>query len=275
MKRVFLLAALIGLCFYLFRGLFDEKHVLRVGVECDYVPNSWIEGEQTDSNIPVVNEPGHFAEGYDIQIAKLVAEEIGIELQIFRIEWNSLLDELNKGNIDAIFSGMLDTKERREKAAFSDVYDAFDNEFLIIVDKSSKYVTARTLADFSGAKIVGQGGTILDDLIAQIAGAEHMPPADSVTAMVKMVNDGKADGAVINLDTGESYQRKFDNLRLIRFREGDGFKLDFSGTCAAVRKKDTKLLYDINKALRGISKWNRQKTMDRTIARAWRHLPEE
>ena len=275
MKRVFVLIALIGLCFYLFRGLFDEKRILRVGVECNYVPNNWLENEQTDSNLPVVNDPGHFAEGYDIQIAKLVAEELGAELQILKIEWNSLLDELNNGNIDVIFSGMLDTKPRREKAAFTDHYDAVDNEYTVIVDKTSSYLTARTIADFSGARIVGQGDTILDDLIAQMQGVVHMPPADSVTAIVNMVNDGKADGAVINLDTGESYLRKYDNLRLIRFHKDEGFHVDFTGTCAAVRKKDTKLLYEINKVLRGLSKWNRQQIMDRTLARAWRHIPEE
>ena len=275
MKRVFFLAVLIGLCFYLFRGFFAEKLILRVGVECNYVPNNWLENEQTDSNLPVVNDPGHFADGYDIQIAKLVAEELGAELQILKIEWNALLDELNNGNIDVIFSGMLDTKPRREKAAFTDHYDAVDNEYTVIVDKGSSYLTARTIADFSGARIVGQGDTILDDLIAQMQGVVHMPPADSVTAIVNMVNDGKADGAVINLDTGESYLRKYDNLRLIRFHKDDGFRVDFTGTCAAVRKENTKLLYDINKVLRGLSKWNRQKIMDRTLARAWRHLPEE
>ena len=278
MKKAFVLVALIGLCFYLFKDLnifFEEKRVLRIGVECDYVPNSWLEDEPTDSNMPIANDQGHYAEGYDIQIAKIVAEEIGAELEVKRVLWNDLLDELNSGQIDAIFSGMLDTKPRREKAAFTDHYDAVDNEYTVIVDKDSKYLKARTIADFSGAKIVGQKDTILDDLIGQMKGVEHMTPTDTVTASVNMVNENKADGAVINLDTGESYLRKYDNLRLIRFHKDDGFHVDFTGTCAAVRKGDTKLLQDINKALRGLSKWNRQQILDRTLARAWRHLPEE
>ncbi len=274
MKKAIVLIILVGLLFYFFDAHFSEKRVLRIGVECDYVPNSWLENEQTESNLPLVNYPQHYAEGYDIQIAKAVAEELGVVLEVRRVLWNDLLDELNSGQIDAIFSGMLDTKPRREKAAFTDHYDAVDNEYTIIVDKNSKYLTARTIADFSGAKIVGQHDTILDELIDQMKGVVHMPPTDSVTALVEMVNEHKADGGVINLDTGESYLRKYDNLRLIRFHKDDGFKLDFTGTCAAVRKNDTKLLYDINKALRGLSKWQRQKIMDRTIARAWRHLPE-
>lgn len=274
MKKAFLLVAAVGLIFYFFDNFFEDKRILRIGVECDYVPNSWLEGEPTDSNLPIVNEPGHYAEGYDIQIAKVVAEEIGAVLEVKKILWNDLIDELNSGQIDAIFSGMLDTKQRREKAAFTDHYDAVDNEYAVIVDKGSKYLTARTIADFSGAKIVGQHDTILDELVDQMKGVVHMPPTDTVTASVNMVNEHKADGAVINLDTGESYLRKYDNLRLIRFHKNDGFHLDFTGTCAAVRKRDTKLLQDINKALRGLSKWNRQQIMDRTLTRAWRHIPE-
>ena len=278
MKKAFVLVAFIGLCFYLFRDLnifFDEKRVLRIGVECDYIPNSWLENEPTEFNLPIVNDAGHYADGYDIQIAKIVAEEIGAELEVKRVLWNDLLDELNSGQIDAIFSGMLDTKPRRERAAFTDHYDAVDNEYTVIVDKNSSYITARTIADFAGAKIVGQHDTILDELIDQMKGVVHMTPVDSVTASVNMVNDGSADGAVINLDTGESYLRKYENLRLIRFHRSDGFHVDFTGTCAAVRKNDTHLLREINKVLRGLSKWNRQQIMDRTLARAWRHLPEE
>ena len=273
MKKAFLLVVVVGLIFYFFDGYFSEKRVLRIGVECDYIPNSWLEDEPTDSNLPIVNYPEHYAEGYDIQIAKIVAEELGAELEVRKVLWNDLLDELNSGEIDAIFSGMLDTKPRRERAAFTDHYDAVDNEYTIIVDKGSKYLTARTIADFSGAKIVGQHDTILDELIDQMNGVEHMPPTDTVTASVSMVNEGKADGAVINLDTGESYLRKYENLRMIRFHRNDGFHVDFTGTCAAVRKRDTELLREINKALRGLSKWNRQQILDRTLSRAWRHIP--
>ncbi|MBQ9433443.1 MAG: transporter substrate-binding domain-containing protein [Synergistaceae bacterium] len=274
MKKAIVLVVLVGLIFYFVDMQFSEKRVLRIGVECDYVPNSWLEHEQTDSNLPISNDPEHFAEGYDIQIAKLVAAELGAKLEVRKILWDNLLDELNDGTIDAIFSGMLDTEPRKERAAFSETYDSVDNIFVILLKKGSSYLSARSISDFSGAKIVGQSGTILDDLIAQMPDVVHLNPADSVTAMVNMVIDGHADGAVINLDTAEAYQRKFDDLRLIRFSESDGFSVNFTGTCAAVRKRDTKLLYDINKAIHGISKWDRQRVMDRTIARAWRHLPE-
>ena len=273
MKKAFIAVIALGLLFYFFNMHYAEKRVLRIGVEKDdYVPNTWIEASATETNLPIANDPGHYAEGYDVQIARLVAANINAELQVKKLVWDDLLSALNRNEIDAIFSGMLDTKPRRELAAFSEFYDAFENEYTIIVDKNSRFLTARTISDFAGAKIVGQKGTHLDDVIDQIKGVVHMPPAVSVTEMVDMVNNRKADGAVINLDTGMSYVRRYQNLRIIRFHKEDGFYLDFSGTCAAVRKSDTRLLEDINKTLRDLSKVERQRIMDRTLARAWKHL---
>ena len=252
----------------------DSQRVLRIGVECDYVPNSWVEHAPSDTNLPIVGEPENYAEGYDIQIAKLVAQDIGIRLEVHRVDWDDLFYALNHGDIDAIFSGMLDTKPRRQFAAFSEMYDAFDNEYAIIVDRHSSHARAKSIAEFSGAKLVGQKATHLDEVIDQIAGVIHLEPVESVTESVNMVVDGKADGAVINYDTAQPYLRKYKDLRLIRFADGKGFYLDFTGTCAAVRKNDTDLLDEINAALRRITKRERQKLMDRSIANALSYMNE-
>lgn len=273
MKKYIIAILVIIAAVFFAQKYFGEKRVLRIGVECDYAPNNWLETIATESNAPIANEPGHYAEGYDIQIAKLVAEELNAELEVKRIEWNDLLDALNRGEIDAIFSGMLDTGERKEKATFSDVYDVVKTEYTIVVNTSSNYNNANTLEDFSGARLVAQKGTNLDTAINQIPGAVHLPPVDTVTEMLNEVINKRADGTVINYDTGQTYEKKHHNLKLIRFPEGKGFHIDFSGICAGVRKSDTKLLKDINDALSSISRNDRRKIMDRTIARAFKVLP--
>ena len=63
-----------------------------------------------------------------------------------------------------------------------------------------------------------------------------------------------------------------NNLKVIRFPEDQGFKLDFNGICAGVRKGDTKLLSEINDVITGISRKDRQKLMDNVIARLWRNM---
>ena len=44
---------------------------LRVGMECAYAPNNWQEAEASDTNVPIENVPGSFAEGYDVQWARI------------------------------------------------------------------------------------------------------------------------------------------------------------------------------------------------------------
>ena len=273
MKKYVLL--ILVLCIFSFYAAehFREKQILRIGVECDYAPNNWLEDHQTDTNLPIVNEPGHYAEGYDIQIAKLVAEEMNAVLEVKKFGWNDLMPALARREIDAVFSGMLDTEERRKTADFSDTYDVAKTEYTIVVNRASSYSNAKDLSDFSGAKLVAQRGTNLDEAIAQISGAVHMTPVGTVREMLNMVVNNKADGTVINFDTGQTYERKYDNLKVIRFPEGKGFKLDFNGICAGVRKGNTKLLEGINNALAKISKRDRQRIMDRTISRAFQILP--
>ena len=268
---VFLAVAVAG--YYASSHLRNSGRVLRIGVECDYAPNNWLENVPTETNFPIVNDEGHYAEGYDLQIAKLVADGLNMKLEVKKIAWNDLKDALNNGEIDAIFSGMLDTSERKKFAAFSNTYEITRTEYTIAVNTSSPYVNAKSLSDFSGARLVAQEGTHLNDVIDQIEGVVHLPPVETVTKMLEMVIDGKVDGTVINLDTGQSYERKHKNVKVIRFPEGEGFKLDYSGICAGVRKNDTKLLGDINAALAKISRRDRQKIMDRTIARVFQVMP--
>ena len=244
-----------------------SKPLLRVGVECDYVPNSWEENTPSEYNLPIANHEGYYAEGYDIQIAKLVADKLDYTLEVRKIAWNDLLPSLNNGDIDAIFSSMLDTEERRKIAAFSDPYEVHKVEYGIIVDSVSPYITAKTLSDFRGAKIVGEKGTKLDEVIDQIPGVIHSKPSDTVPKMIDVVVNGDADGAVIDTDTGHFYEIMNKNLTLIQFPENEGFKLGFSGVCAGVRKKDTELLHKINIALYGIDRRERKRIMDDVSSR--------
>ena len=273
MKKTALLLLAVCVIIFAAHSFLKEKTVLRIGVECDYAPNNWLEKEATETNVPIANEAGHYAEGYDIQIAKRVAEEINATLEVKRISWSELLVALNRREIDAIFSGMLDTEERRKAADFSDTYDVAQTEYTIVVNTASPFRDAKVLGEFSGAKLVAQKGTLLDDVIAQIPGAVHVPPVNTVREMLSMVVNNEVDGTVINLDTGQTYERKHKNLKVIRFPVGEGFNLGFHGICAGVHKGNTKLLKEINSALAEISKRERKRLMDKVVIYAINSLP--
>ncbi len=268
MYILLVIALLSGLVYYAGSHM-NSIEVIRIGTECDYAPNNWEENKATDSNVPIENKKGFYAEGYDIQIAKVVADKIGARLEVKKIAWQDLIPALQRREIDAIFSGMNDTDERKKIISFSETYDFQDTEYVIIVYKNSKYASAKKLNDFFGAVITGQEGTFFDQAIEQIPGAIHTNPVDTFHAMIEKLESHEVDGIVMDLDSGKMYEKNHSNLTLIRFPKSEGFKFDFTGTCAGVRKRDATLLKAINDALGGLSKRDRQKIMDRTIAREW------
>lgn len=270
---VFIVIVLAGFYYYLEHDLPEKpKRVIRVGVECAFAPNNWEEDKPSKTNVPLVNNPGFYADGYDIQIAKQVAEDIGAELEVLKIDWNDLFDALNGRKIDVIFSGMLDTEEREKIIAFTEPYEAQKIEYAVVVNKKSPYNQAKTFEDLRGARLLAQSGTKLNDAIDQIPGVVHIAPVSTVAVMLDNLINFRVDGIVINLDTGQSYVRTYSNLTLIRFPEGQGFKLGFNGICAGVRKSDTKLLAELNESIHKITAKDRLRIMDRAVARTWENL---
>ena len=119
---------------------------------------------------------------------------------------------------------------------------------------------------------MAQKDSRFDEVIDQIPGVIHVPPADTQAAILDELNKFNIDGTVINYDTGLSYERTNKDLVAVRFSKGDGFDLGFNGLCAGVRKDDTKLLSDINDAINDIPMKQRQRIMDQAITRVWENL---
>ena len=249
-----------------------SDRVIRVGVECDHAPYNWEEKTKSDSNAPLVNNPGFYAEGYDVQIAKAVCEKIGAKAEFYKVNFDDLINALNIGEIDAIFSGMVDTDERKEKIDFTVPYEVTKTEYAAVVNTKSRYASAKSIRDLEGARMIAQKNSRFDAVIEQIPNVKHLPPLESQTSIIMEVMNFNADGTVVNYDTGLSYEKTYPNITVIYFPDDKGFELGFTGLCAGVRKSDKKLLDEINYAIESISYRQRQRIMDSTITNLWKHL---
>ncbi|MBQ7154700.1 MAG: transporter substrate-binding domain-containing protein [Synergistaceae bacterium] len=246
---------------------------IRVGVECDHVPYNWEENSPSESNFPLVNHPGFYAEGYDVQIAALIAKEIGAEIEFRKVNFDDLIGALNRGEIDAIFSGMVDTDERKEVIDFTIPYEFRKVEYAVVVNRNSEYTGAGSIKELEGARIIAQSNSRFDTVIDQIPNVKHLPPLDNQTAILNEVLNFRADGTVVNYDTGLSYERQHKRqLKVLYFSKEDGFDLGFTGLCAGVRKRDKELLAEFNAAISDLSVRQRQRVMDQTIMRAGDNL---
>ena len=172
------------------------------------------------------------------------------ELVIVKLSWDGLIDALNQGQIDAIIAGMMDTAERRESINFSEPYRETTYGLMVLAD--SPYLNATSIQDFSGAAVLGQQGTALDDVIEQIEGVDHLSPVGSVPDMISRLQQGTCDAIVINVENAQGYLASNPNFRLVTFDEGSGFTLPAKGSCVGLRKSDNELLDQINTILSGI-----------------------
>jgi ABC-type amino acid transport substrate-binding protein len=165
-----------------------KEGVLVVGMECAYAPFNWTETEKTDTNVAISNVPGAFAEGYDVQVAKMIAEELGLELQVKALEWGALINNLNTDGIDLIIAGMSPTAERLQSIDFTNAY--YESTHVLLVKQSSKFASATSLDEFKGAKVIGQTGTLYASLVPQavehgaIAGIDLNTVPEIVNAII-------------------------------------------------------------------------------------------
>jgi ABC-type amino acid transport substrate-binding protein len=110
----------------------DDAPVLKIAMECAYEPFNW--SQQTDANGAVkINGSSLYANGFDVQIAKYIAAELGMKLEIVAAEWEALIVGLNAGTFDGIIAGMSPTAEREEEVDFTDCY--YNSNLVIIYKK--------------------------------------------------------------------------------------------------------------------------------------------
>ncbi len=240
----------------------SERKTYRVGMECAYAPNNWQESEATDTNLPIENLSGFYAEGYDVQIAKKIGEYLDADIVIVKMAFDGLIEALNQGQIDMIIAGMADTEERKQSVAFSNTYNVKTTQYCLLVQKDGAYADATSLEDFAGASVLGQKGTRYDTVIDQIEGVNHLPAVDSVANMLSRLEAGTADALVVDTGTAESYLSAYPQFSIVYFEDGKGFNIGFQGACVGMRLTDTDLVEQVNAALDTIDLETRQELLD-------------
>lgn len=235
--------------------------VLKVGMEAGYPPFNWT--QQDDSNGAVkIDGSAEYAGGYDVEIAKKVAEGLGKELVIVKMAWDGLVPALQSGVVDAIIAGMSPTEERKESIDFTENY--YTSDFVIVVKKGSPFEKAKTLADFEGAKITSQLGTTNYTVIEQIPNVQLQTAMEDFSAMRVAVQSGVIDGYVAERPEAVSATAANENFAYVELEEG--FDTDPAQTAVAIGvRKDYDLTDKMSEIIQAISEDERMKLMDEAI----------
>ena len=239
---------------------------LVVGMECAYAPYNWTVSTSSETTHPISNSPGSYADGYDVEIAKLIAETIGVTLEIRAIEWEGLVPALEAGEIDMIIAGMSPTEERKLSIDFSDTY--FDSELVMVVRKDSAYADASAISDFSGAKITGQLNTFHYSVIDQIAGVNKTTALQDFAALIQSLDSGAIDGYVCEKPGAISAVAANPDFTYVEFDEGCGFTYDPTSSSISVGiRKGSDLVNSINFTISHLTAEEKEAMMTAAIER--------
>lgn len=238
-----------------------DKDTFKVGLEAGYAPFNWTQMDDSNGGVKIDGN-AEYAGGYDVEIAKKIADSLGKELVIVKTEWDGLIPALNSGKIDAIIAGMSPTADRLEAIDFTDIY--YTSELVMVVKKGGEYEGATSIQDFKGAKITAQLNTFHYSVIDQIDGVVKETAMDNFPAMRVALESGMIDGYVSERPEGISASAANENFAMVEFT--DGFQTSAEDTAIAVGlKKGSDLTEEINKALADIPEEERQDIMDTAI----------
>ena len=244
-----------------------EDGVLTVGMECAYAPYNWTQMDDSNGAVPIANNPGTYAYGYDVLIAKKICEANGWELEVMAIGWDGLVPALQAGQIDAVIAGQSMTEERMQQVDMAGPY--FYASIVCVTQKDNALATATGISQLSGA-CTAQTGTIwYDSCLPQIEGAELMPASETSSAMIMAATSGTVDYICTDMPTAMGACATYDNLVILDFSgTDDDFQVDEGeiNIGISVLKGNTYLLDAMNAVLNEMTVDDFNNTMNEAIS---------
>lgn len=246
----------------------EERKVLKVGMECAYAPYNWAQADDSNGAVPIEGS-SEYAYGYDVMMAKFIAEKIGYELEIYQIDWDSLPVALQSNKIDCVIAGQSITAERLQTVDFTTPY--YYASIVALTNNDSEYANATGVDDLEGATCTSQINTVWYDVcLPQIENANILPAMESAPTMLVALNSGKTDLVVTDMPTAMAATQVYPNMKILDFTnsENDNFEVSEEeiNIGISVKKGNTELLEQLNSALSELNVSNFEEMMNTAIS---------
>ncbi len=245
---------------------FDNSKLV-VGLECNYAPFNWTTTTESEFTLPIDGVSGQFADGYDVQVAKFLADSLDVEVIIKKIEWDALIPALQSGDINAIVAGMSYTEDRDLQVDFTDAY--YISDIVAVVQADSGLTDITSIQQLSGYKVISQLGTVQDGVIDQIDGVIHQPGSSSFNTAALSVLSGDSDALIAEYPVARAIVDANPTLDIVSFTIGfTGLDENALSVSVAVAEGNSELQANINTALASFNDATRTSLMDGAIARS-------
>ena len=178
--------------------------------------------------------------GIDVSVAQAIADDMGLELQVVNMDFDSLMANLQKGDADIVLAAIEVTEERLEAADFSDpYYTDLPAMILVKADKAEEYTSVES---FSGKSVGAQTGTTKVDIVNETLTGANLVALTSVNDLVNQLVYDKVDAIVVDGAVAMQYAQANSDLVVADVSLGEAAPF-----CVAVQKGDPKgLLTSIN-----------------------------
>ena len=213
---------------------------LVVGTSADYPPYEF----------HLLNDEESELVGIDIDIARVIAQELGVKLEVKDLIFSRIFDALEAGQIDLAIAGLSPTEERKKVASFSNIYYQAIQSFVILKDNADRIKTSE---DLRGKKIGVQKDSLQESMTkSQIPGAEF-EVRETIEELIIILEKGLVDAVILEKPVADSYTRNNKKLLSIKCEKSN----QVLGSAIAVKKGEDDLLQEINRILAQLKKENK------------------
>ena len=245
----------------------SSSNTLKVAMECGYAPYNWT--QTTDANGAVKISGGtEYAYVYDVMMAKLIAEKLGKDLEIVKLDWDSLVPAVQSGTVDCVIAGQSITSDRLQMVDFTTPY--YYASIVCLVNEGSKYENAQGISDLKGAVCTSQQNTVWYDVcLPQIEDANILPAQESAPAMLVALSAGRVDLICTDMPTAQAALVAYPSFRLLDFTESDDnfvVSQEEINIGISVSKNNPELTAAINEVLATLTVEDYNKMMDEAIS---------
>ena len=224
-------------------GVLDRirrKGVLRVATEPYFAPFEFIDPEQFDQRQYI---------GADMKLAALIAEKMGVKLEIVPLEFTQVLPALTENQCDLTISAIAFTPSRASGYAMSKGYyfpESTASTAFVIREADRESITS--LKNLSDKTIIAQSSSLQEALASKhINNYKEFRRVPSVQSVYEAVRKGRADAGVVDMETASNYIRNNPDAGLI-LADNLYFKLEeqYLGHRVVAKKGELQLIYFVN-----------------------------
>lgn len=214
-----------------------SKGRLVVGINAEFAPfefHTMVDGKDT-----IV--------GFDLDLARAIAKDMGVELELKELAFDALLTTLQSGQVDVVISGVSATEERRKSVDFSEPYYRGVQVLLTTKNNVDKF---NSFSDLKGKKIGLQLSSLQDRLMTTLLPDGNYTKIESMNTLFLSLKSNQIEGIVTTKIVSEMAAVANPEFVIADKVKIDDSSLNSPGVGVAMRKNSPALQAQINSTVK-------------------------